>query len=333
MESPHRYCWSGNFLNGNAFGRKLLLTIICTCCSAVQIIAQTTTGNAVAGTLIDFVSDTQEPLTVEEIYLKNTQNERGTAMIYSSILRDRPAALFMLGDIVSLGYRKKKWGNTDNFLDSAKQEGVKVYGLLGNHDVMIRDRKGERNFDKRFPDHRRTGYLKVIDSLAIVLLNSNFKKLSQKEILQQQQWYTRAIDSLGSAPGIKGIIVSCHHPVFTNSNMVKPSPGVQQQFLPAFLATKKCVLFITGHAHAFEHFSYQQKNFLVIGGGGGLHQPLSVKPAMPADLAISYKPLFHYLQLRRLGNVLQLVSNRIKPDFSGFSRDYSFVVQLPEPLK
>ena len=299
----------------------------CSCFLFVNLQAQFL-ADSLSATTIDFVSDTQQPLGVEKIYLKPTQNIRATGMIFSAVLADKPAALFMLGDIVSLGYKNKKWISTDKFLDSARKDGVKVYGLLGNHDVMMRDSRGERNFNKRFPEHKRTGYLEVIDSMAIVLLNTNFSKLSANEIDQQQQWYLTTIDSLNKQPAVKGIIVTSHHPIFTNSNMVKPSAGSRQQFLPAFLASKKTVLFVTGHAHAFEHFKYQDKNFLVIGGGGGLHQPLTVKANMPVDLALSYKPLFHYLQLRRYGNFLQLRSYSLKPDFSGFAAGYSFVITM-----
>jgi hypothetical protein len=308
---------------------KCLFVVFYSCLFYVNLAAQAAIPDSLSGTLIDFISDTQQPLGVEKIYLKPTQNTRATAMIFSAILRDKPFALFMLGDIVSLGYSNKKWKKTDRFLDSANKQGLRVYGLLGNHDVMVRDRRGEKNFNKRFPEHRRTGYLKVIDSIAVVLLNSNFSKLSSKEADLQLQWYSKTIDSLNNHPGIKGIIVASHHPVFTNSNMVQPSAGVRQQFLPLFLATQKCILFITGHAHAFEHFRYQQKNFLVIGGGGGLHQPLTVKADMPVDIALSYKPLFHYLQLRRYGKFLQLKSYSLKPDFSGFAAGYSFVIATP----
>ncbi|MEO5683954.1 MAG: metallophosphoesterase [Chitinophagaceae bacterium] len=292
-------------------------------------VAQAARPDSAAAVLMDFVSDTQQPLGVEKIYLKPAQNTRATAMIFSAILRDKPAALFMLGDIVSLGYRNKKWIKTDRFLDSAKRQGTKVYGLMGNHDVMARDKKGENNFQKRFPAHNRTGYLQVIDSIALVLLNSNFSKLSVKETDRQQQWYIKTIDSLNHHAGIKGIIVACHHPIFTNSNMVKPSATVRQQFLTLFMATPKCVLFITGHAHAFEHFRYQQKDFLVIGGGGGLHQPLSAKANMPADIAAAYKPMFHYLQLRRYGSLLQLRSYHLAADFSTFTAGYSAVIATP----
>ncbi len=277
----------------------------------------------------DFVSDTQAPLGVEKILLKPTQNVRATRMIFSEILKAKPAALFMLGDVVALGYSNKKWRSVDRFLDSAKIEKIRVYGLLGNHDVMARDRKGEVNFAKRFPAHLRTGYLEIMDSVAVMLMNSNFSKLSLGETDKQQKWYEKTMDSLNKTPGIKAIIVTCHHPAYTNSNVVKPSVGVRTRFLPLFQSSRKAVLFITGHSHNFEHFQSLKKDFLVIGGGGGLHQPITVKADMPQDKAASYKPLFHYLQLKRFGNVIEITSFNLRPDFSGFDKGYSFPVTIP----
>lgn len=307
---------------------KAFFIIICSSCICCLLQAQVLPPDSLSAPLLEFISDTQEPMRVERLYLAATQNTRATSMIYGAMLRDKPAAIFMLGDVVSLGYKSRKWTRTDLFLDSARNQHTRVYGLLGNHDVMFSERRGERNFNKRFPEHRHTGYLQTVDSLAIVMLNSNFSKLTTKENEEQQKWYNKTIDSLNNDPGTLGIIVTCHHPVFTNSNIVKPSAGVRQQFLPGFLATKKCILYITGHAHAFEHFKYKEKNFLIVGGGGGLHQPLSVKADMPADLAAAYKPFFHYLQLRRYGHFIQLRSRALKPDFSGFDPGYSFMINL-----
>jgi hypothetical protein len=307
---------------------KYLLVYCCLYLLPVKLLCQAAVPDSLAAVSIDFVSDTQQPMEIEKIYHAQTQNTRATAMIFAAILHDKPAALFMLGDIVSLGYRNKKWKKVDRFLDSARQDAIKVYGLMGNHDVMANARRGESNFNKRFPEHLRTGYVEVIDSIAIVLLNSNFSVLPAGERMKQQQWYVKTIDSLNNSAAIKGIAIASHHPVFTNSTMVKPSAGIKQYFLPAFINTKKCVLFISGHAHAFEHFRYSNKNFLVIGGGGGLHQPLATRKDMPADMAARYKPLFHYLDIKRYGNLLRLTSYSLNPDFSGFSAGYSFVINL-----
>jgi hypothetical protein len=36
-------------------------------------------------------------------------------------------------------------------------------------------------FQQRFPNHNRTGFVEIVDSVAVVLLNSNFNTLSKAE--------------------------------------------------------------------------------------------------------------------------------------------------------
>ena len=97
-----------------------------------------------------------------------------------------------------------------------------------------------------------------------------------------------------------------------------------------FINSKKGVLFITGHSHAFEHFKLQDKDFLVIGGGGGLHQPLDISKKMLSDLSADYKPLFHYLSVRRSADQLQVTSHYLKNDFATFNTGHTFMITLPE---
>ncbi|MDP4149626.1 MAG: metallophosphoesterase [Bacteroidota bacterium] len=276
---------------------------------------------------IDFVSDTQQPMTIEKIKLRSNHNIKATALLFAEILRTRPSALFMLGDVTAVGSETSKWRKVDRFLDSCRQYGIAVHGQLGNHDVMWTRRMGERNFKKRFPDFVDTGFLTVVDSVAVVLLKSNFKKLSGAEIAREMHWYKAALDSLNTDPAILDIIVCCHHAPYSNSLIVGCSKQVQQYFTPAFLQTAKCRLFMTGHAHSFEHFNFGEKDFVVIGGGGGLHQPLDTSSKCIPDLAAAYKPMFHYLSIRRSGEALILTSHFEKPDFSGFSEGYSFTIK------
>jgi hypothetical protein len=65
----------------------------------------------------------------------------------------------------------------------------------------------------------------------------------------------------------------------------------------------------------------------VIGGGGGLHQPLRAVNTVMPDLSADYKPMFHYLEVRRRNNALQIVSRQLKQDFSGFVDGAVFRVQ------
>ena len=277
---------------------------------------------------IDFISDTQQPMVLEELRLHPDHNTKATSLLLGDILQRKPLGIYLLGDVVALGSSNHKWSAMDRFFDSCRKNNIAVHGLLGNHDLMWSRKKGETNFQHRFPDNVDIGYISMTDSIAVVLLNSNFNKLSAIEIDKQERWYASTLDSLNREKSVKTIIVCCHHAPFSNSRIVGSSAQVRLYFVPAFIQTTKCKLFITGHAHAFEHFKYSGKNFLVIGGGGGLHQPLDTSAGRIPDIAFDYKPMFHYLSIQRLGDTLLLTSHFLKSDFSGIERGYSFLLSV-----
>lgn len=296
------------------------------CLTISLLLARPSLGQS---TEVVFVSDTQAPMWVEKLVLGSNRNVEATDRVLTDIARRRPSSVFILGDVVTLGYKEKKWSRIDQFLDSCRKAGIPVRALLGNHDVMTRSRKGERLFQKRFPDHNRTGYFVVTDSVAVVLLNSNFSKLSEEDISHQQTWLTNTLQALDKDQRIVATIVACHHAPYSNSKIVGSSVPVQQHFVPPFLSSSKARLFITGHSHNYEKFRFQGKDFLIIGGGGGLSQPLSEKEGRFNDLSGTYKPPFHYLILQRSRNQLCLTSRYLKEDFSGFEEGLSFSIAYP----
>ena len=276
--------------------------------------------------VIAFASDTQAPLFIETIIRKTDHNEKATEMIFKDIVTVRPAALFILGDVVSLGYSDAKWKKMDIYLKWCADDSIPVYAALGNHELMFNADEGKQKFQARFPKHSATGYSEVIDSVAVVLLNSNFSQMKDTEIIKQDTWYKNTLKQMDMDPAIKFIIVGCHHSPYSNSTVVGPSLPVQQRFVPAFISSKKCVLFISGHSHNFERFNVQGKYFLVIGGGGGPHQPLYKNKELTHDLSHDYKPMFHYLEVKRCRDSLQVTSRELKPDFSGFDDGLKFSV-------
>lgn len=276
--------------------------------------------------LIAFASDTQAPLFVEQLIRKTDHNEKATELIFKDILTIHPASLFILGDVVSLGYSDVKWQKMDTYLKWCANDSIPVYAVLGNHEVMFHPNEGKRKFQARFPMHHDTGYSEVVDSIAVVLLNSNFSDMTADEVAKQDNWYTQTIKQLDSDPAIKFVIVGCHHSPYTNSTVVSPAIQVQQKFVPAFISSKKCVLFLSGHSHNFERFNVQGKYFLVIGGGGGPHQPLHTNHELTPDLSHNYKPMFHYLEVERNRDSLQIISRQLKADFSGFNDGLKFSV-------
>jgi hypothetical protein len=268
--------------------------------------------------LIAFASDTQAPMWVETLWLKANKNRTATKMVFDDILHSPSSSLFLLGDVVNLGYSNKQWKPIDGYLKNLRDKDVTVNAILGNHEVMGRAVKGQEKFQKRFPNHVRTGYVEIEDSVAVVLLNSNFTQLSSADNEKQLNWYKKTLAELDADSSVQFIITACHHSPYTNSKIVGPCPAVQQKFVPPFLQSKKSKLFLSGHCHGFEHYQVEGKDFLVIGGGGGLHQPLRPNHADCPDLACDYKPMFHYLTVRRDADQLHVTSMRLKDDFSGF---------------
>src|SRR3569833_1618218 len=269
-----------------------------------------------------FASDTQQPMWVEKLRLKSNHNEKATEMIFKDVDKVRPLGFFILGDVVSLGYKNNKWTAVDSYIKQCIRDSIPVYATLGNHEVMFNKKRGTRNFHIRFPMYNPAGYSEIEETEAVVLLNSNFGKMTNAEIIAQDNWYNAIIRTLDADPTVKLIVVGCHHSPYTNSRIVKPSMDVRAHFLPAFINSGKSALFVSGHSHNFERFDMNGKCFLVIGGGGGLHQPLYTSE-VTHDLAASYKPMFHYLEITRSGDTLQIVSRELNPDFSGFTNGLS----------
>jgi Calcineurin-like phosphoesterase len=281
-----------------------------------------------SSTLI-FASDTQEPMRVERLLLHEDGNKAATRALFKDMLSQEPTALFLLGDVVNMGHRARRWAFIDSALALASERGFDTHAILGNHELMGRAAKGERNFQQRFPGHVRTGYMVVKDSLAVLLLNSNFSKLSRADIAAQDLWYQRALAQVDSLPGVRAAIVCCHHSPYSYSRMVGSSEPVQKHFVAPFLKARKTALFLSGHAHLYQHFSEEGKHFFVIGGGGGLHHPFRKNTGPQVCLEPDYDPLFHYLTVRLCHGALQLISRRLNDDMSGFDAGRDYVVELP----
>lgn len=273
-----------------------------------------------------FASDTQAPMWIETLFLKKNNNKAATKKLFETISERRPGALFIMGDVVNLGYSNRQWKPMDAYLKDLRSKNISVYAALGNHEVMGQAKKGMRKFQERFPEHASTGYVQVKDSIAVVLLNSNFGKLSDVQNAAQVKWYKETLEKLDADSSIHFIISGCHHSPYTNSKVVGANKEVEEKFVAPFLASKKSRLFITGHSHNYEHFKKAGKDFLVIGGGGGLHQYVRTGDDCFKDEQCDYKPMFHYLTVKRIGDKLNVCSMQLKNDFSCFEDGKKMVI-------
>jgi Icc-related predicted phosphoesterase len=277
--------------------------------------------------IIAFAADTQAPMFVETIWLRAHNNRKATRLLFEDVFHRHPASFFLLGDVVNLGYSNRQWKPIDSYLKTLREKEIPVYAILGNHEVMGRPREGVRKFQQRFPEHISTGYVVRLGAIAVVLVNSNFSSLTQNEKEKQITWYKTTLEDLDTDADVHFIITGCHHSPYTNSRIVKPSKEVEQQFVPQFLHSRKSCLFLSGHCHAYEHYKVEGKDFMVIGGGGGLRQPLRQGIGTLADMALDYKPMFHYITVELLDDSLRVTSYHMKTDFTGFEEGRETVIK------
>lgn len=270
-----------------------------------------------------FISDCQEPLIVEKLFLRAHNNKAGREMLFRAIENEKNRTVFMLGDLVGNASDNQAWKSVDSFLVHLRLAGSSVYSVPGNHEYLLKPNAGIANFRKRFPEMSFTGNCVRIDSMAIVLLNSNFGRLSATEKGLQQQWYESIMDSLELEASTRVVILCIHHPPFSNSKVVGSSKEVQEAYIPKFVLSSKAKLLLSGHSHNLEYFEIGKgKHFMVIGGGGGIDQPLYTDSNQKyIDLiAQKDKPRFFYFGLRRDAGNLEVV-------IRGFSRE---LLPVPE---
>ncbi len=278
---------------------------------------------------IIFISDTQQPIWLEKIFLKENRNLLARKIIFAKASQEKPTAIFHLGDIIAFGYANSYWRLVDKYLKYYDEEEICFYPIPGNHEYLLFPEKGEENFKKRFPFASVTGYSKRFGKTAVILLNSNFSKLTNDEINAQQKRYEEDLKSFDRDSSIKIVIVGTHYSPFTNSTIVSPSKEVQEKFLPPFYASKKAKVFLSGHAHAFEHFKMKGKDFLVIGGGGGLQQPLLTgKDERYRDVFDSTNSIrrFHLIKYTVKNDTAYFKLLMLKDNFRGF--DSTYVVKV-----
>jgi Icc-related predicted phosphoesterase len=280
-----------------------------------------------------FLSDTQTPIWIEKLFLKEKNNENATKYILSSILREKNiSAVIHAGDITSYGSFRNNWKLLRPFIDSLKARSIPFIAAKGNHDYYFLPSWGMKNFEEYVPNGKSDYSLHRFGNTVVVILNSNLEKLDDSIRVLQRQWYTSTLKSLDADSTVYSIITVAHHSPYTNSTIIDPSQSVQEEFVVQFLNNAKCSIFISGHAHTYEHFQKSGKQFFVIGGGGGLlHPVLTNEKAKFYDVFNRQEStrFFHYVVCSMQKDSLHFYVQKLRNDFSGFDT----IDRVTVPLK
>jgi hypothetical protein len=208
------------------------------------------------------------------------KNEKERKRIIDEITRREPAFVLHLGDLTTRGSSKKHWAEFDELHGEFRRKKIPYFPTLGNHEFYGDDKEALHHYFGRFPhlEHRRW-YSFTWENIAILMVDSNFSKMTEAQVEQQSQWYLKELEKFERDEEIDFMIVCSHEPPFTNSRVVKPSKASETRFADPFLSFKKTRILFNGHCHSYERFQIERKVFIVSGGGGGPRHKVSIDPA------------------------------------------------------
>jgi hypothetical protein len=250
---------------------------------------------------IIIMGDVQRTNFWERNLLFKEQNDTERQLVINAVAGENPAFLLILGDLVSCGGNKNAWDYFEECTKPLRRHNISMIAIPGNHEYFCGKEKGIANFLAHFPQLEGKTWTSVhLSYLGIILLNSNFSRMSSTALDSQEIGYNQTIDAFQNDSSISIIIVGCHASPFTNSTIVSESKDVQTRFLPIFFTTPKAKLFISGHCHSYERFIENNKTFVVSGGAGGPRQKVITNPKKQRRRDYFHGPAirpFHYCKL------------------------------------
>ena len=240
--------------------------------------------------------------------------------IVAAIANDRPDLLILLGDLVFQGSSPAHWQRFDRLLAPVRAAGIETVPVIGNHEYRGGGAGVGHLFtrvpnlgDKRWRELRREG-------LALVLLDDNRKHLGGTAFAEEMTWYRERLAGADADPTVRGVLVFTHHPPWTNAWVLSDNRVTTEHVLPPFLAAKKTLALLSGHAHTYERFETAGKTLLVTGGGGG--PPMRLRRGRwrrhedraPGGAVRGY----HYLTITARGDGLEVAVRGLARDASEF---------------
>jgi Calcineurin-like phosphoesterase len=231
------------------------------------------------------------------------RNDHLRPRLIHDVSMDRPDALVLLGDMVFWGASDDDWQYFDRVMMPLATKAIPTIPVLGNHEYYGSASTAMDHVRTRFPHASEQAFVRVIDSIAWVILNTNFDDIGRHAARTQLRWLKYTLKRLDDDPAVVAVVVCGHHPPYTNSTVVSDDNLVKRHFVPPFLAASKTALWLAGHAHTYERFAVQGKQFIVSGGGGGPRQsvlPVSARRHRDLYDGSDIRPL-HYLIVERTG--------------------------------
>lgn len=259
------------------------------------------------------IGDTQERNWLEGL-LAREETKAPREQLLAALRKDPSDFIIHLGDIVFQGSSDRDWAKVAVELDFDSRP---IFPVLGNHEYWGEISKARHQWQDNFPWLKRRRFYELLWGETIVLmLDTNIRALDG-DAYAQLNWYKQRIDAAENSPKIRRIIVCGHHPPLTRSEIVSGDQWLQEHYLPHFFQSKKCRLWLAGHAHGFEHYSRQDKHFVVSAGGGGPRSVAQSSETLPPqyveECTLPWPRPFHFARIKQNSEAVDIVFLQLNP--------------------
>lgn len=241
------------------------------------------------------------------------------------------------GDITYNGNDPNDWKVYDKETALWREQHIRVFPALGNHDLHGNLNISLANFFQRYPELDHSRYYSVhAENVLMLTLDSSLDETSG----EQGTWLVHEMDAVPSSTDF--VVIVLHHPPYTSSSDEKMFGGghsarTPEQALARFLEERQKkmrarIVVFAGHVHNYERHEHGGVTYFVTGGGGAHAYPIERKPT---DLFQSKEINYHYIDVKVEPGRMVAVMNRLelKNGVPSWTQPDRVTIMAPAPAK
>jgi len=220
--------------------------------------------------------------------------------IVKAIAKARPDFLTIGGDIPMDGYKSEDWKVYDDETAVWRTSHLRVFPVLGNHELRVDPKAGLENYFARYPELQKHRFYSIRAGSALFLMLDS----ELDETTGDQGVWLRS--KLGTIPSdVKFVFVQLHRPPLTSATDKKiggmGSEGREPEHrLGAYLEERQKtmhaqIIVFSSHVHNYERHEHGGVTYFVSGGGAAHASAITRYPDDPFQ---SDKINYHYLIIR-----------------------------------
>lgn len=239
-------------------------------------------------------------------------NPEARRALVAKIAAEHPDALLISGDLPYSGNNADDYAVYRTETTAWRDEKLRVYPALGNHELHGDEKKQPTNWWNTFPELKgRRWYSVEFGNAYFICIDSDLPLISGS---RQQKWLA---DQLEHLPGkTQFVFINMHHPPVADSILNDSSHDVRpnEKALEVYLkqeapALRARIIVVAGHIHNYQRFFQDGVTYLVSGGGGAKPYPIA---RTPADLYQDPEfPNYHYIKFQYDGTRLNATMFRL----------------------